>query len=115
MGRHTAHLLLKLHHRAMDRADARDRELARVGPGVRRVGVAVGVEARLHDHPVGRDVHFFGDDLRADRFMALALRHGTHCDHDPAVGADAGIGHFGITSQRRVRVDDARLPEVVGP
>ncbi len=78
------------------------------------MNVALGVEADAHVHQVRRDVQDVGYDLRDRGLVSLALRHGTNGDDHFAVDVELGIGRLRVAGERRLRVDDLRLPEVIG-
>ena len=55
-----------------------------------------------------------GDDLRDRGLVPLTLRHRADGDDDLAVDIELGGGGLRIARERRLRIDDLRLAEVVG-
>ena len=63
---------------------------------------------------LGRDVQDVGNDLRDRGLVSLTLRNGADGDDDFAVDVELGAGGLRIAGERRLRIDDLRLAEIVG-
>src|SRR5208283_5669539 len=51
---------------------------------------------------------------RNRRLVALPLRHRTDSDDNFAIDVELGVGRLRVAGKRRLRVDDLRLPKIVG-
>src|SRR5216684_3727576 len=111
--RQPRHLVPQLGRRAVNRGEARDRKLARVGSGEAGIRVLLGVKARLYPDKIGGNAENVGDNLRRRRFVALSLRHGPHADDNFAVDIELGYSGFGLPGKWCEIVDDARLAKIV--
>ena len=97
----------------MNRGSAGDGELAGVGAGVAGVDILLAIEAGADFYHLGRDIQRFGDDLRGDGFVALALRDGAEADYHFAVDIELGERGFRLAGERGVGIDDLRLAEII--
>ncbi len=100
---------------SLDRAQAGDRELARVRPGEAGVCVPVAVVAGAHVHVVGGDAEDVGDDLGGDGLVALALRGRSEGDDDLAEDVELDARHLVVARELEIRVQELGLAEVVRP
>ncbi len=78
------------------------------------MNIALGVEADAHIHQLGADVQDIGHDLRHRCLVTLPLRHGADGNDDFAVDVKLGVGRLRIAGERRLRIDDLRLSEIIG-
>ena len=99
--------------RALHRAEAGDRELARVRAGEAGVRVPVAVVAGAHVHVVERAVEDVGDDLRRGRLVALPLRRRAERDDDLAEDVELDRRDLVVARELELGVDEPRLAEVV--
>ena len=101
--------------RALDGAETRDGELARVGAGEAGVRVPVAVVAGPDVDVVGRDAEDVRDDLRRGRLVALALRRRPERDDDLAEDVELHGRDLVVARELQLRVQERRLAEVVRP
>ena len=99
--------------RALDRAEAGDRELARVRAGEAGVRVPVAVVAGPHVHDVDVAAEDVGDDLRRRRLVPLSLRRRAERDDDLAEDVELDRRDLVVAGELQVGVDQLRLAEVV--
>ena len=99
--------------RALDRAEAGDGELARVGAREAGVGVPVGVVADPDRDRRRVDAEDVGDDDRRRRLVALALRSRPEGDDDLAEDVELHRRDLVVARELQLRVDQPRLGEVV--
>src|ERR1700676_3621856 len=98
---------------AVNRRQTGNRKLAGVGSGEAGVDVAFRVEPGAHGDQVGMNVEHVGDDLGRGSFVPLALRTRTDGHNHFAVNIEFAVCALRVAGERRVRVDDLRLAEVV--
>ena len=91
--------------RALDGAEAGDRELARVGAREAGVRVEEGVVAGPDVHLVGRAAEDVGDHLGGGRLVALSLRHGPERDHDLAEDVELHGRRLVVARELELRVE----------
>ena len=111
--RELAHLHRQAVGGALDRREARDRELAGVGAREAGVRVPVRVVPDAHGDVVGRAAEDVGDDLRGRRLVPLPLRRRAERDHDLAEDVELDRRDLVVARELQRRVDVLRLGEVV--
>src|ERR1035441_4682580 len=99
---------------AVNRRQTRNRKLAGVRTRHPGVHVALGIEACAHGDQVGMNIEHVGYDLRRGGFVSLALRTRTDGHYHFTVDIELAVRALRVAGERRVRVDDLRLAEIVG-
>src|ERR1700741_2342144 len=99
----------------MNGREAAYRELARVSPGGARVYIAFSVKAGPHGDHIRMNTQYVCHNLRRGGLVPLTLRAGTYSNYDLAIDIQFAIGALRITRERRLRIDDLRLAEIIGP
>ncbi len=76
--------------------------------------VALGVKADTHVDQVRTDIQNVGNHLRHRCLMTLTLWDRADGYDDFAINVELGAGGLRVAGKRRLRIDDLRLPEIIG-
>src|ERR1035441_9045806 len=113
-GGQSPHFSFEFLRGAVNRRQTRNRKLAGVRTRHPGVHVALGIEACAHGDQVGMNIEHVGYDLRRGGFVSLALRTRTDGHYHFTVDIELAVRALRVAGERRVRVDDLRLAEIVG-